>query len=228
MRLTPSAPARRPSPARRDQPTHLPHASGLASMLGFLLLALGACDSTTGSFTVGPAATETANANASATVTNVPASPTVGGFSVKVYFSKHPASDSDVTAVFSVPRVSPTVAVATYAMQQLIAGPTASETAAGYYSELHGALSGASTCGGADFQITLNTHIDAHTGTPSAQQGTAVLTFCKTTALPGDLSGGRIATQINATLKQFATITKVQILNSTGRCFNDLSGQNNC
>jgi hypothetical protein len=227
MRLEPSSHASVSSLAR------LPRLAGLA-ILALLLLALGACDSTTGSFTVGAAATGTAAANATATsvATNVPASPTAGGFNVKVFFSKHPDSDNNVNAVFSVNRVSPTSGVATYSMQQLIAGPISSEAAAGYYTELHGALSGASNCGGADFQITLNTHIDPHTGTPSAQPGTAVLKFCKTTSLPGDLSGSRITAQINASIKQFSTpskpITTVQILNSAGHCFNDLSGQDNC
>jgi hypothetical protein len=45
--------------------------------------------------------------------------------------------------------------------------------------------------------------------------------------LHGDLSGARITAQVNARLRQFATITKVQILTKDGACFNDLSGLNN-
>jgi hypothetical protein len=55
-----------------------------------------------------------------------------------------------------------------------------------------------------------------------------VLRFCRTVSLPGDLSGGRIAAQVNSTLTQFSTIKKVQILEKDGHCFDDLSGQNNC
>ena len=97
----------------------------------------------------------------------------------------------------------------------------------GYFTELTASLTGASNCG-ADFQITLNTHIDTHTGTPSTQTGTAVLKFCRATQLAGDLVGPRIRAELDATLKQFPTITKTQILTNTGHCFDDASGQDNC
>lgn len=212
-------PARRASLAR-----HTLAAVGLV-VLACLGVSAAGCDYTTGANTSGAPGATSASATPTATL---PVSPTAGGFSVLVYFSKHPASDNDVTAVFPVKRVSPTIGVATYAMRQLLAGPSSSEAAAGYYTELHGAVSGASTCGGADFQITLNTHVDPHTGTPTTQNGAAVVAFCKTVSLPGDLSGGRIKTQIAKTLTQFATVTSVQILTKDGHCFDDLSGQNNC
>ncbi len=210
-------PARRVSLAR--------HALVAASLVVLACLGVAGCDYTTGTDTSGTPGASPASAAPTATL---PVSPTAGGFSVLVYFSKHPASDNDVTTVFPVKRVSPTISVATYAMQQLLAGPSSSETAAGYYTELHGAISGASTCGGADFQITLNTHVDPHTGTSTTQNGAAVVAFCKTVSLPGDLSGGRIKTQITKSLTQFATVTSVQILTKDGHCFDDLSGQNNC
>lgn len=203
------------------------HSIIAAGLVLLACLGVTGCNYVTGTGTSGTPATSTAPAAATATAT-LPVSPTAGGYSVLVYFSKHPASDGNVTAVFPVKRVSPTIGVATYAMQQLIAGPSSSETAAGYYTELRGALSGASTCGGADFQITLNTHVDPHTGTTTKQSGNAVMAFCKTVSLPGDLSGGRIKAQITKTLTQFATVTSVQILTKDGHCFDDLSGQNNC
>jgi spore germination protein GerM len=150
------------------------------------------------------------------------------GIAVRVFFSKHPESDNSVQAVFAVKRVSPDAKVATYATQQLIAGPTASEKAQGYYTELTAALTGASNCSGADFQITLDTHSDTKTGTSSAEPGTAVFKFCRATQLAGDLTGGRIKAQLNATLTQFATIKKVQILTNMGHCFDDASGQDIC
>jgi hypothetical protein len=108
----------------------------------------------------------------SAAVTNTP-----GGYSIYVYFPMHPDSDNDPNAVFVVRRVSPTSGVATYAIQRLIAGPEAAERDAGYFTELSGALNGASDCG-ADFAITLNrraTH---------PQTGAATLRFCRTLSLP--------------------------------------------
>jgi spore germination protein GerM len=141
---------------------------------------------------------------------------------VRVYFSKHPESDSTPTAVFAVTRVAPNPQVATYAIQQLIAGPTAAESAVGYYTTLGGWQPGASNCGGPDFLLTLN-----RKGTTPAQ-GTATLRFCRTVLLGGDLSGARISAEIEATLLQFATIHQVVILTPQGGCFDDFSGLNRC
>lgn len=184
-----------------------------------LLLLVTACDASP----TGGVPTATSLPSATATT---PANPTATGtppsYPVKVYFSRHPDSDNNPNAVFAVQRVSPTLGVATYAIQQLIAGPTATERTAGYYTELTGALSGSSNCGGADFTIALD-----HRG-PKPETGTATLQFCRTTALPGDLSGGRITAQITKTLTQFPNNQRVVILTSGGACFDDLSGRNAC
>ena len=186
-----------------------------------LLLLVTACDSSpTGGVptaTSRPSATATATAPANPTATGAP-----GSYPVKVYFSRHPDSDNNPSAVFAVPRTSPTLGVATYAIQQLIAGPNTSERSAGYYTELTAALSGSSNCGGADFTIALD-----HRG-PKSETGTATLQFCRTVALPGDLSGGRISAEITATIKQFPNNQRVVILTSSGACFDDLSGRNAC
>src|SRR5919204_6489566 len=79
------------------------------------------------------------------------AEPPARGYPVKVYFSKHPQSDQQATAVFAVRRIAPTRAVATFAIGQLLAGPTPAEARARYYSALAGILHGPSTCRGADF-----------------------------------------------------------------------------
>src|SRR5262249_55443770 len=99
---------------------------------------------------------------------------------------------------------------------------TASERAAGYFTELTGALSGMSTCGGANLHITLNMR-----GSRS-ETGTATLKFCRTVAIPGELAGGRMAAEVENTLRQFANITNVVILPQGGECFNALSGLNRC
>jgi anti-sigma factor RsiW len=143
-------------------------------------------------------------------------------YPVQVYFSKHPESDNDPTLVFAVTRSSPTIGVATYAMEQLIAGPTPVEQGQGYYSPLSVSLQGSSSCGGADFTITLD-----HRGARS-EVGTATLRFCRQTLLAGDLTGARITAEITSTLEQFSSIRQVVILNQSGYCFNDLSGQNLC
>jgi hypothetical protein len=146
---------------------------------------------------------------------------------VLVYFSKNPESLNDPTAVFPLQRVAPNSAVATsttYAIQQLIAGPTSSEAAVGYFTELTTVLqvSGPSNCGGADFTLTL----DMRGSTP--QVGTATLQFCRPTASPGTGADARIVAEVTKTLTQFSTITNVAILNRNGNCFGDESGLDLC
>ena len=174
----------------------------------------------------GPAAVPTATHSApAATVTTATTplpTPTAKGYVVQVYFSKQPDSYNDPNAVFPVQRVSPTSGVATSAIEQLIAGPTASEKAQGYFTELSAALTGASNCGGADFTITLNMRAS------HPQTGAATLRFCRTLSLPGELTDARIKAEITKTLTQFSTITSVTIITREGHCFGDLSGQDTC
>ncbi|HLZ22271.1 MAG TPA: hypothetical protein VKQ30_09130 [Ktedonobacterales bacterium] len=190
--------------------------AGVVALVG--LLALGASACATGRQTGTGAGTPTISASA------VPGTPTTvaGGYPVKVYFSKHPDSDNDPAKVYMAERVSPTLGVATYAIQQLIAGPTAGEQSAGLYTPLTISLSGASTCGGADFTLTLNMRGS------KPQPGTATLKLCHATSLAGDLTGGRIAAEIDATLLQFSNIKQVAILTQSGSCFNDFKGANDC
>ena len=193
------------------------------SFLSLIALALGvaACagsSSQTGSNGGGRQPTATS----APTATNAATATSSSGYPVQVYFSKHPDSDNSPTAVFAVYRISPTLGVATYAIQQLIAGPTASEKAAGYYTELTTSLGGTSSCNGADFTITLDMKGTTHV------LGTATLQFCRATQLAGDLSGSRISANITRTLLQFSNITSVVILNQSGHCFDDLKGTDDC
>jgi hypothetical protein len=156
-------------------------------------------------------------------------SPSVSGYSIKVFFSKYPVSvATDSTAVYPVNRVSPTIAVGTFALQLLIAGPTLSEQNAGYFTELNTMLSGSSNCsaprpvGGPDFTLTLN-----HKG-PTPETGTATVKFCRTTNSSGIGVDARVEAEINATLKQFSNIKKVVILRNDGHCFADNIGNDRC
>jgi hypothetical protein len=145
-----------------------------------------------------------------------------------VYFSKFPDSLNNFNTVYPVNRFSPTIAVGTFSIQLLIAGPTLSERSAGYFSEFNSILTGPSHCsapyptGGPDFTLTLNTK----GATP--QQGTATLRLCRATLSPGVGADARILVEINATLKQFSNIKSVVVLNVNGHCFADESGQDRC
>lgn len=205
-----------------NAPRHLTRLGIIITISSLTLVALivAGCSSSSGTGST-PTATPSAPA-ATATTAAATATSTPSGYPVRVYFSRHPDTDNNPAAVFPVNRTSPNLQVATYSIQQLIAGPTASEAAANYFTPLTSSLTGSSNCGGPDFQITLNMK-----GT-TPETGTATLRFCRTTQLAGDLTGGIIRAEINATLTQFPTIHKVVILTSGGSCFDDLSGQNLC
>jgi hypothetical protein len=200
--------------SRLCRPTYI-IATGLLAML----LALSACTVTGTGGTVD----ETPGGATTATPTSAPATSTPSSYPVKVYFSKHPDSDNDVNAVFAVNRTSPTLGVARFSLQQLIAGPTASEKASGLYTDLTISLTGPSSCGGDDFQLYPD-----HKGTSVAEPGTMTIKFCRATQLAGDLTGARIVAEINKTMLQFSNIHKVIILTKDGGCFNDFQGANAC
>ena len=200
---------------------------GSALCLLALLALLAACSDSSyvlepGSGDTGGTPTTTATATTPPAPAATATSASSSGYPVKVYFSKHPDSDSDNTKVFAVNRVSPTLGVATYAIGQLIAGPTASESASGLYTELTSAINGSSNCGGATFQITLD-----HKGA-TPETGTVTIKFCKNVTTAGIGTDARIQAEIAKTLLQFSNNHKVVILTRDGHCFGDESGMDIC
>ncbi len=200
----------------------------------FLLfvLILAACGTTSVSTTPAPSTPQqTVSSGPEASLTPAPASSiaaSASSYPVKVYFSKFPDSLNNFNAVFPVNRSSPTIAVATFSIQLLIAGPTLSERSAGYFSEFNSILTGPSSCsaphptGGPDFTLSLN----MKGSKPSP--GTATLRLCRASQSPGIGADARILAEINATLKQFSNIKNVVVLTQAGQCFGDQSGKNLC
>jgi hypothetical protein len=119
-------------------------------------------------------------------------------------------------------RLSPTRAVATFAIGQLLVGPTHVEARSGYYTALAGIFHGPSTCGGAAFRIVLNRRGSI------VEQGTTTLQFCRRTMVAGIGAAVRISSEIARTLTQFPSIKRAVILDYRGDCFSDLSARNLC
>jgi hypothetical protein len=138
---------------------------------------------------------------------------------INVYFSNSLNNNSSVVAVT---RYSPTSAVATYALQELIAGPLPAERQQGAFSEWNGLFVAPSQCGGADFTVSPN-----HKG-PTPENGTWTVKFCRAISSPGVGVDARVTTEIDRTLLQFSSIKKVVILTVTGHCFGDESGTDQC
>jgi hypothetical protein len=134
---------------------------------------------------------------------------------VEVFFARQPESLEDFMAVFAVQREVEPPRVGTGALEQLIAGPSLEEQQAGYFSELGEMLQGSSSCDGPDFSLSI-------------VAGLATLRFCREVVSAGIGQDARVRSQIEATLKQFATVQTVRLLSPTGHCLFDESGLDRC
>ncbi len=135
-------------------------------------------------------------------------------YPLQVFFSKSPQSNDDPNKVFGLQRNSMNPDVATFAVKELLKGPTAEEKAAGYFSKT-AVRAGPSNCDDNDFRLTI-------------ADGVATLRFCRVFDHLGVVADGQAESQLNTTLKQFDSVKRVVILNRTGDCEFDLSGQNSC
>lgn len=158
--------------------------------------------------------TTSSNTNSSSSTSeNSSSSSSAESVTVKVYFSKDPSSMDDPNVVVAVDRTTTRTDIATFAIEELIDGPSATEQVNGLFTPL--VFTGASSCSGKDFTLSISS-------------GKATLQLCKIVELGGVLDGERVRQTVEKTLKQFSTVTKVVILNRDGSCFNDLSGQDLC
>jgi hypothetical protein len=191
------------------------------TLCAFLLSACsGNLPASSGNLSTSVSTASTVQASTASTATSYP---------VKVFFSRYPESVStNFSTVYPVDRISPTIAVGTFALQLLIAGPTLSEQQTGYFTELNTMLSGPSNCssprpvGGPDFTLALDKK-----GTVT-EPGTATVKFCRSLNSPGIGADARVKAEITATLTQFANIKSVVILTKDGHCFGDESGKDLC
>lgn len=117
------------------------------------------------------------------------------------------------TAVYtsSVERFTPRNDVATFALEEIIRGPTTEEIDTGFrptFGENYFAiLSGKSNCGIRNFTLSLD-----------PDNYLAEVKFCRDINLTQNWSASLIAEEIRKTLIQFEKIQKVQILNKDGDC----------
>lgn len=135
-------------------------------------------------------------------------------YPVKVFFSKHPESDDDPSKVYGLARIAPDLKVGTYAVSELLKGPTEAEQKLGYFRTAR-LRSSESNCAGKDFTLIV-------------ANGIATLRFCRLFDLIGTISDGQAESEIRATLNQFPTVQKVVILDRNGDCLFNLSGMNLC
>ena len=137
---------------------------------------------------------------------------------VKVYlFDENKFNTEDEINYFTiVTRETSRKDIATFAVEEIIKGPNDSEKAQNlkptFGENTFVEFNSDSNCSGNDFKINI-------------ENKKATVEFCKSTLLAGDMSGSLITDQITQTLKQFSTIDTVRVLNESGSCFNDMSGE---
>ncbi len=132
---------------------------------------------------------------------------------VEVYFSKDPSSFDDPSVKVAVERETTRVDVATFGIEQLLAGATEKEQISGLFTPLK--LVGESNCSGKDFKIEIEERI-------------ATIQFCKVVNNSGTITDAQITEVVTATIDQFSTVDVVIILDRNGSCFADMSGLNKC
>jgi hypothetical protein len=133
---------------------------------------------------------------------------------LRVFFPKSPVSSNDFTKVEPVIRTTSRSDVGSFALEQLIAGPTAAEQAKGFENPFP-KFQGNSNCNGKDFTLSIS-------------QQVGKVKFCRSVITAGIGQDVRIQNSIESTLKQFPTIKTVVLLDQKGDCFNDASGENLC
>lgn len=195
----------------------------LVAILIFALIGFGAALIGQSRRNTSPSTTPDTSPNTSTPEATAPESASTGPdetepkattYPVKVYFSKHPESDDDPARTFPVNRTSPDVAVGKYVVEQLLAGPNASEKAAGYFSTVR-VRDSMSNCNNKDFSLSIT-------------NGTATLRFCRTFDALGTVSDGQAKSTITDSLMQFSSVKKVIILTPEGHCQFDMSGEDRC
>ncbi|BAU64419.1 hypothetical protein STA3757_17910 [Stanieria sp. NIES-3757] len=131
---------------------------------------------------------------------------------VKIFFPIAPKLSQSFTDTQAVLRITNSLGVARFAIEQLIKGPTKLEKQVGLIAPIK--LIGQSNCG-ENFKLSLT-------------QGVAILQFCQTVLTGGVGDDARLTTSIQKTLSQFPTINQIILLNQDGGCLNDLKGDNSC
>jgi hypothetical protein len=136
----------------------------------------------------------------------------------KIYFADTAKAGASTPAqmLTSVTRKTSRADALTFALEQMIAGPTQSEKAAGLSSTFAGRISGTSNCGGANFVAQI-------------QPGqVAQVKFCKQVSGVGSFADGVLLASIGEAAFQFSGVSKVLILDQSGKCLFDESGLEIC
>lgn len=129
---------------------------------------------------------------------------------VRVFFPKN--SRADLGYVEPVLRQTSSSRVAQFALEQVITGPSNSEKRQGFVAPI--SFRGASNCGG-DFTLAINS-------------GVARVQFCRLVRSAGVGDDARILSSVTTTLRQFPSVRSVVVLDQSGNCLGDMSGENRC
>ena len=188
--------------------------------LGVLFLALApalaACSATS---TVRPGTTPATTPTTQPTATSGPAR------TVQVFFTKQPETGT-THKTFPVTRTTTSADVASFAIAQLVTGPTDAEKAAGYSGALQGrmgAKGGASCDGSVDFALRMNAR-----GT-TTEAGTLTIRLCKDPVFQGNYPAwSQSIDQLRDTALHLPGVRAVVLLTSRNTCYDDQGDGTRC
>jgi hypothetical protein len=133
---------------------------------------------------------------------------------IQVFFSKDPDSFTSANKVFPVDRkVTDNQDPNILAVAGLIAGPTEDEQNQGFIGGI--TLSGDSNCDGKDFNLSVN-------------GGTVKMQLCRHYVSDGSTSDTQLLAQMNRTLGQIPTVSKIILLDNNGNCLFDKAKSKLC
>src|SRR5690348_7560848 len=189
--------------------------------LGMLLLALAPALAACG-------AASTARPGTTPATTPTTARPTataVPSRTVQVFFTKQPETGT-THKTFPVTRTTTSADVATFAIAQLITGPTDAEKAAGYSGALQGrmgAKGGANCDGSVDFALRMNAR-----GT-TTEPGTLTIRLCKDPVFQGNYPAwSQSIDQLRDTALHLPGVRAVVLLTSRNTCYDDQGDGTRC
>lgn len=120
---------------------------------------------------------------------------------IKIFFGKNPVSFDSSNIVCSVIRETNSTDLISFALDELIKGPTSEEASEGLYSEIN--LVGESNCEGKDYKYTID-------------NGNLTVQFCKRLDLADEMQGDCVVKTVTQSIMAIDKVDRLTILDFEG------------
>lgn len=124
---------------------------------------------------------------------------------IKIFYGKNPVSFDSSNIVCSVIRETNSTDLISFALDELIKGPTSEEALEGLYSEIN--LVGESNCAGRDYRYGLD-------------DGNLTIQFCKKLDIADEIQSECVIKTVTQSLMAIKSVSSVNILDMNGKLLN--------